>query len=100
MQNFARTNKGYKYILCIIDVFTRKVWTYKMIKKDNENVQESFRTFLRNSTVQKHTPTILMSDARLLQLAPSGERPRLRPLATTPPHIAPPHQQRRTALED
>jgi hypothetical protein len=62
MQKFARTNKGYKYILCIIDVFTRKVWAYKMIKKDNENVQESFGTFLRNSTVQKHTPTILMSD--------------------------------------
>jgi hypothetical protein len=62
MHNFARTNKGYKYILCIIDVFTRKVWAYKMIKKDNENVQTSFGTFLRNSTVQKHTPTILMSD--------------------------------------
>jgi hypothetical protein len=62
MHNFARTNKGYKYILCIIDVFTRKVWAYKMIKKDNENVQASFGTFLRNSTVQKHTPTILMSD--------------------------------------
>jgi len=28
MQNYTRTNKGYKYILCIIDVFTRKVWTY------------------------------------------------------------------------
>jgi hypothetical protein len=62
MHKFARTNKGYKYILCIIDVFTRKVWAYKMIKKDNENVQASFGTFLRNSTVQKHTPTILMSD--------------------------------------
>ena len=35
--------------------------------------------------------------ARLLQLAPSGGRPRRRPPATAPPRIAPPHQQRRTA---
>jgi hypothetical protein len=38
--------------------------------------------------------------ARLLQLAPSGGRPRRRPLATAPPRITPPHQQRLTALED
>jgi hypothetical protein len=38
--------------------------------------------------------------ARLLQQAPSGGRPHRRPPATAPPRIAPPHQQRRTALED
>jgi hypothetical protein len=62
MQNYTRTNKGYKYILCIIDVFTRKVWTYSMKKKDNENVQESFKKFLQQSGIQNNTPTILMSD--------------------------------------
>ena len=62
MQNFARTNKGYKYILCIIDVFTRKVWTYKMMKKVNDNVQESFKDFLLKSGIQNNTPSILMSD--------------------------------------
>ena len=62
MQNFARSNKGYKYILCIIDVFTRKVWTYKMTNKDNKNVQESFKDFLLKSGIQNNTPSILMSD--------------------------------------
>jgi len=62
MQNYTRTNKGYKYILCIIDVFTRKVWTYAMKKKDNDNVQESFKKFLQQSGIQNNTPTILMSD--------------------------------------
>ena len=62
MQNYTRTNKGYKYILCIIDVFTRKVWTYTMKKKDNDNVQESFKKFLQQSGIQNNTPTILMSD--------------------------------------
>ncbi len=62
MQNYTKTNKGYKYILCIIDVFTRKVWTYVMKKKDNDNVQESFKKFLQQSDIQNNTPTILMSD--------------------------------------
>jgi len=62
MQNYTRTNKGYKYILCIIDVFTRKVWTYAMKKKDNDNVQESFKKFLQQIGIQNNTPTILMSD--------------------------------------
>ena len=62
MQNYTRTNKGYKYILCIIDVFTRKVWTYAMKKKDNDNVQESFQKFLDDSGIQSNTPIILMSD--------------------------------------
>jgi hypothetical protein len=62
LRKYARSNKGYKYILCIIDVFTRKVWTYKMIKKDNDNVQESFQNFLEKSGIQSNTPSILMSD--------------------------------------
>ena len=62
MQNFARTNKGYKYILCIIDVFTRKVWTYKMQLKNSDNVQKSFNDFLQKSGIQSNTPSILMSD--------------------------------------
>ena len=62
MQNFARTNEAYKYILCIIDVFTRKVWTYKMKLKNSENVQDSFNDFLQKSCIQSNTPSILMSD--------------------------------------
>ena len=62
MSKYARSNKGYKFILCIIDVFTRKVWTYKMTKKDNENVQDSFQKFLDESGIQSNTPIILMSD--------------------------------------
>ena len=33
MFKYKKHNKGYKYILCMIDVFTRKVWAYKMKKK-------------------------------------------------------------------
>ena len=37
---------------------------------------------------------------RLLQLAPSGGHPRYRPPDTSPPRIAPPHEQQLTTLED
>jgi len=62
MAKYVTGNKGYKYILAIIDVFSRKVWTYKMKKKDNKNVQDSFKQFLSDSKINKYTPTILMSD--------------------------------------
>ena len=62
LAKYVTANKGYKYMLCIIDVFTRKVWLYKMKKKDNSNVQESFQKFLSDSNIKKYVPTILMSD--------------------------------------
>ena len=62
MAKYVKDNKGYKYILCMIDVFTRKVWAYKMKKKDNKNVQDSFKKFLSDSNIKEYTPTILMSD--------------------------------------
>ena len=62
LAKYNAANKGYKYMLCIIDVFTRKVWLYKMKKKDNSNVQESFQQFLLDTDLKKYVPTILMSD--------------------------------------
>jgi hypothetical protein len=62
MAKYVTGNKGYKYILCMIDVFTRKVWAYKMKKKDNDNVQASFKKFMSDSNIKEYTPTILMSD--------------------------------------
>lgn len=62
LAKYYRDNQGYKYILCIIDVYSRKVWCYKMKNKDNNNVFESFQKFMNDSDLKKYTPTILMSD--------------------------------------
>ena len=62
LAKYYRDNQGYKYILCIIDVYSRKVWAYKMKNKDNVNVFESFQKFMTDSNLKKYTPTILMSD--------------------------------------
>ena len=62
LSKYASSNKQHKYILCIIDVYTRYVWCYKMKNKDNVNVFDSFKKFITDSNLKKYTPTILMSD--------------------------------------
>ena len=62
LSRYASSNKQYKYILCIIDVYTRYVWCYKMKNKDNINVFDCFKKFITDSNLKKYTPTILMSD--------------------------------------
>jgi hypothetical protein len=62
LAKYYRDNQVYKHILCIIDVYSRKVWCYKMKNKDNANVFESFQKFMTDSNLKKYTPTILMSD--------------------------------------
>jgi hypothetical protein len=62
LAKYYRENQGYKYILCIADVYSRKVWAYKMKNKDNTNVFESFQQFIKDSNIEKYKPTILMSD--------------------------------------
>ncbi len=54
-------NQGCKYILCIVDVYSRKVWTCKMKNKDNTNVFESIQQFIKDSNIEKYKPTMIMS---------------------------------------
>ncbi len=62
LSRYASSNKQNKYILCIIDVYTRYIWYYKMKNKDNVNVFDYFKKFITDSNLKKYTPTILMSD--------------------------------------
>jgi transposase InsO family protein len=62
LAKYYKENQGYKYILCIVDVYSRKVWTYKLKNKDNINVFESFQQFIKDSNIEKYKPTMIMSD--------------------------------------
>jgi hypothetical protein len=62
LAKYYRDNQGYKYILCLADVYSRKVWAYKMKNKDNDNVFDSFKQFIKDSDLKKYKPTTLMSD--------------------------------------
>ena len=43
MQSFARTNKGYKYILMIIDVFSKYGWAVPLKTKTGLEVTKAFQ---------------------------------------------------------
>ena len=62
LAKYYRENQGYKYILCFADVYSRKVWAYKMKNKDNDNVFDAFKQFIKDSDLKKYKPTTLMSD--------------------------------------
>jgi len=62
LAKYYKDNQGYKYILCFADVYSRKVWAYKMKNKDNDNVFDSFKQFIKDSDLKKYKPTTLMSD--------------------------------------
>jgi hypothetical protein len=62
LAKYYKENQGYKYILCIVDVYSRKIWTYKMKNKDNINVFESFQQFIKDSNIEKYKPTMIMSN--------------------------------------
>ncbi len=61
LAKYYRENQGYKHILCFADVYSRKVWAYKMKNKDNDNVFDSFKQFIKDSDLKKYKPTTLMS---------------------------------------
>jgi len=45
----AKHNKGYKYILVVIDCFSRKVWACLLKKKTAEEVLSNFKSILKET---------------------------------------------------
>jgi transposase InsO family protein len=55
---YSKVNKGYKYILNIIDVFSRYVWAIPLKKKSASEVTEALeRTFNKVATLPRHLQT-------------------------------------------
>jgi hypothetical protein len=57
MSTFYNTNSHYKYVLLIIDTFSRFVWAYAMKSKTIESVEEALDKFF-----SKNKPNIIVSD--------------------------------------
>ena len=47
MQKYARTNKGYRYILVVLDVFSRYAWARPLKNKTGNEVANAFKDILR-----------------------------------------------------
>ena len=53
LPKYHKQNKGYKYIFCAIDVFTRKAYCIALKYKDNEDVIEALKTLFEKNIPQK-----------------------------------------------
>ena len=55
---FSRINKGYKYILTIVDVFSRYAWAHALKNKNAKSVTDAFKKIFLNNA----PPTYLHTD--------------------------------------
>ena len=49
MSLISKFNKGIKYLLCIIDLFSRYSWVIHLKNKNGDSIVEGFRNILKNS---------------------------------------------------
>ena len=55
MQEWSRVNKGYKYMLNVIDVFSKYAWSVPLKDKKGDTVTEVFKYIVQNSNrMPKH----------------------------------------------
>jgi hypothetical protein len=43
MQQFSKENKGFKYLLTIIDCFSKYLWAVPLKTKNSNNIVEAFK---------------------------------------------------------
>lgn len=67
MQAYSRQNSGMKYILCVIDVFSKYAWAVGMKTKKAQDVTAAFRKILTESrgTASVGPPRNLQTDQGL-----------------------------------
>jgi hypothetical protein len=59
MRTYSQYNDGYKYILCVIDVFSKYAFARAMKKKDSETIKQCFHSIF---TEANSTPRHIQSD--------------------------------------
>lgn len=57
MQSMSNKNNGYKYILAIIDCFSKFAWVVALKQKNKESVSKAFERILKNGRVPKNLQT-------------------------------------------
>ena len=57
MQYYSRSNKGYKYILMIIDVFSKYGWAVPLKTKTGAAVTEALESIFKDHTTKKRPGT-------------------------------------------
>jgi len=66
MKQYAKENKWYKYILNVIDTFSKFVWSEPLKKKDGADVTAAFERIIKRAKSDGHTtPNLLHTDKGL-----------------------------------
>ena len=53
MQTFEKENKGYRYILTVIDIFSRYAWALPIKSKRREDVRDAFKLIFKEAKPEK-----------------------------------------------
>jgi hypothetical protein len=53
VSNLSRENKGYKYLLTIIDVFSKRAWVAPLKNKTGESILNAFRKIIKERKPKK-----------------------------------------------
>lgn len=62
MQQYAKTNRGYKFILVVIDCFSKYLWTRPVKSKSGSDVAAAMGDILRSKTPNHDTPKHIHTD--------------------------------------
>ena len=63
MKQYARENKWYKYILNVMDAFSKFVWSEPLKKKDGYETAKAFETIIKRAKTDNHNiPKLLHCD--------------------------------------
>ena len=50
MTQISKFNKGVRYLLCVIDLFSRYSWVITFKNKKGDSIVEGFQSILKNSS--------------------------------------------------
>ncbi|KAL4153107.1 hypothetical protein QTP88_000940 [Uroleucon formosanum] len=65
-EKYSDENKGYSYIITVIDTFSKFSWALELKKKDGINVSEAFEKIIKQAISQNHqAPKLLHADKGL-----------------------------------
>ena len=54
MQQFSKWNKGYRYLLMVLDVFSKYGWITPLKDKKGETVSEALKTLLKEGRIPRY----------------------------------------------
>lgn len=63
MDRYSHENDGYKYILNVIDTFSKYAWSEPLVRKSGSHVTDAFRKIINKAFICGHTsPNLLHTD--------------------------------------